>query len=142
MKISEARPLMGELILEGHVCPVCTRMAKVYKRKIHKAMAKSLIDLYKANGTHQFVHWSKVSNNGDFAMLRHWNIIKEESGGSGKWKITSKGKDFLKNYKVPKYAMVYDGDFIGLDDSEFVSIQDCLGDEFNLEELMQEVVTT
>ena len=38
--------------------------------------------------------------------------------------------------------MVYDGDFIGLDDSEFVSIQDCLGDEFNLEELMQEVVTT
>jgi len=140
MTLGEARSLMGEAIFEGQVCPCCTRMAKVYKRKIHKAMATSLIDLYKMNGAHKFVHWSKISNNGDFAMLRHWNMIEEESDGAGKWKITPEGKGFLKNNYVPKYAIVYDGDFIGLENSELVSINDCLGNEFNLEELMQETI--
>lgn len=137
MKIGEARPLMGELIHEGQICPVCTRMAKVYKRKIHKAMAKSLIDLYKLGGTTEYVYWYEVSTSGNLANFRHWGILEEQEGNPGHWKLTDKGKEFIKGeIRVPKYSLSFDGEFIGLDDEETISIEEALGEPFDFHELM------
>ena len=146
MTLGEARALMSEAIFEGQVCPCCTRMAKVYKRKIHKAMAKSLVDLYKNGGSQGFVHWADVSTSGNLANFRHWGIIEEETNSESKrtgfWRITSKGKEFLKGeISVPMYSLSYDTDFIGLDDSEMISIEEALGEPFNLVELMNESIS-
>ena len=148
MTLGEARALMSEAIFDGQVCPCCTRMAKVYKRTIYKGMIESLVGLYQNNGTDEFVHWSVYSpGHGDFAKLRYWDLIEEsdqirkDGGKAGYWKITDEGKSFLRGKtKIPKHALIYDGDLIGLDSTETISIVDAAGEDFDLSVLMSEVI--
>ena len=105
MTLGEVKEIMMELVLTGHKCPCCTRMAKVYKRTIYKGMVTSLITLH---------HNSK---NGGFL---HWGRIKEFDG---------------------PLALIYDGEFLGLDNTETITVYDAMGEDFDLIALMNEVVT-
>ena len=48
--IAEAQDELFENLKEGAICPVCDRLAKIYKRTIHATMAKELISIYKIAG--------------------------------------------------------------------------------------------
>jgi hypothetical protein len=130
---------------EGVECPCCKQNVKIYWRNIFASMVNALIKLLQNNGKNEFVHWQIYSSgSGDFAKLRYWGLIEEEKttrpdgGSAGFWKITNKGVNFLEgNVSIPKYAVVYNGELLCLDDKETVTIKDIIGEQFNLRELME-----
>lgn len=129
----------------GAICPTCTQHAQIYRRQIYSRMARDLIALWRAGGTEEFVHAPTVLRRarGDDAKLRYWGLIEEESerrpdgGRTGYWRVTEKGADFVRGLiRLPKHALVYNGRLLGMDDSETCSIQQCLGVQFDYNELM------
>jgi len=141
--LAEARAWLRERVDGGAHCPCCTQFAKVYRRRIHAAMARDLIIAYRRAG----VDWFHVRavlghDGGDFAKLAYWGLIREHPGerddGSdraGWWKITEAGVGFIHGATVPKHARIYDGRCLGLL-GDPVTVQDCLGKRFNYAELM------
>lgn len=106
-------------------------------------MARALIEMRNRAGL-DFIHVPTFyALGGDFAKLAYWGLVeeadeqREDGGRAGWWRLTTKGEAFLRRQlKVPKYALVYDAKHLGFDDEEMVDIQDCLGNRFNLAELM------
>lgn len=144
MTLANARARLRELVDDGHRCPVCTQLAKVYPRVIYSTMARELIRCYRAAGTNWFHVPTIIGHNGgDLLKTRYWGLMEEETtvrrddgGRAGYWRITSLGEAFiLRQLKVPKRAHVYDGRRLRLDGPD-VSIDDCLGKKFNYAELM------
>lgn len=146
MTLEEAQELLGEKLAAGAVvtCPCCERVAKVYKRTIHKTMAASLIRLYKECGR----DWCRPidvvgKDSPDLVKTRWWGLMEAQEGrredGSdrvGVWRITSVGEDFIKmKLTVPKYSHVYDNRMLR-NSGKFVSIKECLGEKFNYSDLM------
>jgi hypothetical protein len=147
MTLAEVRDWLREAVKEGVHCPCCNQMAKVYNRKITSRMAFTLIEVYRAAGT----DWCHVpstvtftGDSGEISKLRYWGLVvegsprRDDGGRAGMWRITDFGERFVKgNYRVPKYAHIYDGRRLGFDDSVRVSIRDALGTKFNYDELME-----
>jgi hypothetical protein len=131
---------------EPQVCPCCDQLVKVYRRNIAGSTAYDLIRF--ANGTslgeerHIRHITMRSSGGGDFAKLLYWGLVEEavntstNKRTSGMWRITPKGYDFVLNkLAIPKYALVYNGKFLGFE-GDSVTIEDCLGTNFNYRELM------
>lgn len=144
MTLKEARDLLRTLVDDGHACPLCTRFAKVYRRKVTSSMARMLIRMYRAGGTDWVYLPSLRDGNGamDTTMTQYWGLIEEErvkredGGRAGWWRLTPLATRFvLGQATVPKYARIYDGRCLGLT-GEPVTIHDCLGSKFNYRELM------
>ena len=140
--------------IEGKKCPHCNQYVKLYKRKITSSMAYALILIQKYfdNNDEEWLHvtnyLSKLNiptavKGGDFAKLMHWKLLikmkETRDDGSdrvGYWKVTQKGKDFIKgNVKVPKFAGIYNQKFYGFS-GDLISIKDALGTKFKYDELM------
>lgn len=140
---------------EGITCPCCQQFAKVYKRTIHSAMARSAIDLFH-RGAYEgnpagwgckipgcYVHLTREGNpGGDEAKLRYWGLLEErvaepEHGRtSGFWRLTKRGVHFVRDaVVVPKYALIYNGDCLGHEEP-LIGIRQALGSKFDYEELM------
>lgn len=140
---------------EGVTCPCCGQFAKLYKRTIHAAMARSAIDLYQ-RGAYDlepfadpkkpggWTHLTRAGNpGGDEAKLRYWRLLEEKpdaetSGGShsGYWRLTQRGVHFVRDaLVVPKYALIYNGDCLGHEEP-LIGIRQALGRKFDYEELM------
>jgi hypothetical protein len=75
--------------------------------------------------------------------LAYWGLVeeatepREDGGRAGWWRITKKGEAFLRReIMLPKYALVYDAKHLGFDETKMVDIGECLGDHFDLAELM------
>jgi hypothetical protein len=142
--LEEAKADLRKHLDEGARCPCCTQFAKVYRRKIHAAMARDLVITYREAGDEWF-HVRKVLgyHHGDFAKLAMWELIEESSekrddgGRAGWWRVTPLGTRYVSGvHRVPKYARVYDGRLLSLDHSELVDIHDALGTKFSLADLM------
>lgn len=136
MTLAEARTVLRELVDDGHECPVCTQYAKVYRRKIHATMAKTLIAMYRHGGA-AFVHTHEAS------QLSWWDLIEEErvrrpdGGRAGWWRLTRRGVEWVLGLStVQKYARIYDGRVLGLVGPP-VTIRDALGDKFRYDDLME-----
>lgn len=152
--LKDARDWLRQRVDDGETCPCCKQFAKVYPRMIYGKMAAALIRLHAVSRPDfSFVHVSKIDVptirsvvfSGDFAKLALWELIepmpKDEKDktkrANGSWRITQRGIDFVNGkITVPKYVKIYDGRRIGFDDSEMVSIQNCLGEKFDYAELM------
>lgn len=148
--LAEAKGELREQLMAGEAvsCPCCEQMAKIYKRQIHSAMAVALILLSRQGD--DWVHFPTLLRDakqraGDEAKLAYWELIEPMSGerddGStrtGWWRITPLGRDFVnKRVRVAKYARVYDGRLLSLDDSDgWVGIAEALGDKFDYDQLM------
>lgn len=130
-------------------CPHCGRFAKLYYRQIHVSVALQLIQLYKLGGEKEYIHVSRliakgVSGPADFTKAKHWSLIEEKADdipdgkkSSGFWRLTSIGVEFVKGgLKVKKIIHVYDARVIDAT-GPLVSIQDCLQNKFNYQELME-----
>jgi hypothetical protein len=151
MTLAEGRAILRELVNDGHKCPVCTQLAKVYRRKINSGMARSLIEMYRVGregdvaGVQGWVHVPTQigARSREEGKLAYWGLVEEEAeikredgGRAGYWRVTARGAQFVRNLiQVPKYARVYDGRCLGLTGPD-VSIHDALGTKFNYDELM------
>lgn len=141
--LAEARDTLQEQAQgDGAHCPCCGQFAKVYRRKINAGHAITLITLYRAVDM-GWGHLATYDLSREASKLAYWGLIEEESdrrddgGRSGWWRITTPGFLFLQNrITVPKYALIYDGQLLKLDDTERVSITDALGTRFDYTELM------
>jgi hypothetical protein len=143
----EARTQTG-----GH-CPVCDQLAKVYRRSIHRAMARDLVTAYRVAGREWF-HMPTLPGyaGGDTAKLAYWRLIEPRPGvradGSnrvGWWKITQLGEAWVRGkIGLPQYALVYNGRCLGLDldGPRDYTIRDALGgnEAFNYDRLMSQPI--
>lgn len=134
----------------GVDCPACDQFVKLYPRAITATMARGLIAVYRyqvATGE----PWvcllrvlTDIRMNTQFCLLRNWGLIEPKPGqrddGSrrtGWWNVTSKGQGFvLDRLKLPKYAMVYNGN-TEYYDGPLLGITEALGKRFNYRELMR-----
>lgn len=145
MTLAEAKVELRQLVDGGHECPLCTQLAKVYRRKVNAGMARSLIEMYRVGGLER--EWVHVptqigARSREEGKLAYWGLVEEETakredgGRAGYWRVTEKGVQFVRaRIKVPKYARVYDGRCLSLTGDE-VTIREALGSKFNYDELM------
>ena len=136
---------LRERVDEGVHCPACGQHAKVYRRKITTATARTLVLMLREAGT-DWVHLPTLlgRSQADEAKARYWGLIEEQQGeredGSnrvGWWRLTPLGVQFVRRQvRIPKYALIYDGRCLALDDAEAVSIDDALGTKFRYDDLM------
>jgi hypothetical protein len=142
--LAGAREWLRGNVEDGAACPCCGQFAKVYRRKIHSAMARDLIIAYRKADLDWFhVRTTLGHDGGDFAKLAYWQLIVEhpgerEDGSSraGWWRISLTGEAFaLGKSRIPKYARIYNGRLLGFSDDR-VGIRDALGSRFRYDDLM------
>ena len=140
------------LVIEGDGgnCPCCDRWGKIYQRGLNSSMSRSLIWLV-FNAKPREDGWVHVPSSAPDWMLRNsqltalkmWGLVttvKQEDNGtklssSGLWMPTEKGRLFAQGaIHVHKYVYVYNDRVVSMDGDQ-VTIQDCLGDKFNYEEI-------
>lgn len=152
MTIAEAKVILRPLAdtTEGHPCPLCRQLVKIYKRTIYATVARDLIALARHGGweARGWVHvQDKIGKSSpDLVKTRWWGLVERQEGtredGSsrvGLWRMTENGLAFVRgSHKVLKYAKVYDNRVLGYD-GPHVSIQDCLGRKFSYNDLMHGV---
>lgn len=131
---------------EGARCPCCGQLAKRYRRALNRGMASSLIKFYREAGTDWAYKPDVLRGFGsaarDETCLRFWDLFEEDveprpdGGRRGWWRVTEHGEAFIKGrVKVPKYALIYDGECEGLVGPE-VGVRDCLATAIDLESLL------
>lgn len=144
MTLGEARVLLRGLVDEGHACPCCTQLAKVYRRKLNAGMAVSLIRMYRIQGEREWIHLPTEigARSREEGKLRYWGLVeemtepREDGGRAGWWRVTDRGGMFVREeIVVLSHAKIYDGRCLALTGAR-VSILDCLGAKFNYAELM------
>jgi len=142
--VERSREWLAENRHEGVECPSCEQFVKVYRRKINSAMARTLITMYNAGGTEEFVHTPSLPGDTHEASQLSWwgfieeeRILREDGGRAGHWRVTPTGEQWLLGRtQAAKYALVYNSKLLGLDDEESVTIIDSLGTKFNYSELI------
>ena len=142
--LAEARLQLQANLDDGLICPCCGQHAQRYRRKFNSGMARSLIRIFRRRG----LDWcyipaeipAKSREEGKIAywgLLEEFTDMREDGGRAGWWRVTPRGRQFVLNsMRVPKIAIVYNAVCTGFDTSEMVTIQDCLGDGFDLSELL------
>lgn len=143
--LEDAQDWLRENVDDGARCPCCTQFAKVYRRKINAGMARALVIMWSLNGTDWF-YLPDITHKWqgrDESNLRHFGLIEEagerrpDGTRKGWWHVTNLGASFVRGHtSIAKYARIYDGRCLGLDETETVTIHDALGDRFRLDELM------
>jgi hypothetical protein len=129
----------------GARCPCCDQFAKVYRRNINSGMARSLITMYRRGGLGWLhIPTSIPARSREEGKLAYWKLVeeaqepREDGGRAGWWRVTTKGESFIKrNLRLPKFVFVYDAGVLSFDDAETVNIRDCLGNKFDLNELLR-----
>jgi hypothetical protein len=133
---------------EGVVCPCCTLIAKVYLRRITGSMARVLIRMalhHEETGG----DWMDVTNSlhkhpigkagggGDWSKPKYWHLI-EQHPEEDLWRITAKGLAFARGLiSIEKKLKIFNDKVLGVHDATPVTIRDCLGKRFKLEELYE-----
>lgn len=152
--IAEARSWLRKHWDKGAPCPCCTQEVRMYRRKIYGTQAAALINFYRKFDHNSYHHKSELASkrdsaptffgSGEFAKLSLWGLIEEkikddssDKRTSGYWKITQKGIDFVHGkLSVPKYIRTFNSHTYG-SVGENVYIQDCLGEKFSYQDLME-----
>lgn len=133
--------LRGQLTEHGAHCPLCTQMAKIYRRSLGSGMARHAITAWHAAGTDEF-HAPTVLRHeaGDFAKIRYWELIGAVgSRPAGWWRFTELGRRWVLGLVgVPRYAYVFDAELLRLDEDgpQNWTIRDALNDRFDYVDLM------
>ena len=145
--LDEAKLRLQAGLDEGMTCPCCGQFAKRYRRKFNSGEARSLINIYK-RGYWSMLDWvyipSLSAKSREEGKIAYWGLLqesedeREDGGRAGWWRVTPKGENFIINgLRIPKYVIVYNAACLGFDSNEMVTIKDCLGDKFDLRDLMR-----
>jgi hypothetical protein len=154
--LKEAKSYLKANWGKGVECPCCGQFVKLYKRTLNSGMAVTLIRIYNLTehidlnlppviwiDVKDFLRQKRYHNGHDWTLLRFWGLLEQqvsednpEQKHSGFWKITEKGKDFVKNkIIVPKQLLHFNQTPYGFVGKE-ITITDALGSKFNYQELM------
>ena len=125
----------------GH-CPCCERFGKVYKRKMNQHLALCLRWIY-VHGEED--GWVDVQNKAPrwilksktYPLLEHWNLIESKENGSGVWKATDQGREFIHGYRAVPVAVHIYGNRLWGSEVEDIDFKNCFGKHFNFEEMME-----
>lgn len=136
----------------GHRCGECGRFLKIYRRRLSRAMARSLIRLYKLHEampdkkTFHVKQFDKEGARGEFGVLSAWGLVSElqnvdkDKKTSGMWAITDFGKRFVMlQENVPQYVLLkWGSELLGFS-GPFVNAKGCLEhkNRFSYAELME-----
>lgn len=139
--LSFARMWLRNQLSEGTNCPCCGQYAKIYRRSIHKTMAKALIRLYNVSldlPVGEYLHVSTIAGPAcEAGKLRYWGLLEADPTRRGWWRLTAPGYQFARGETtVRKYAHVFDDDLL-YSSGPTVSINDCLGTPFDYAVLMR-----
>jgi len=141
--LDQAKAWLRSQLQRGAACPCCGQFAKVYKRKLNSGMVRSLLAMYRVGGR-DWIHLPTQigARSREEGKLRYWGLVEEQltvrpdGGRAGFWRVTAAGEAFIREqFKVPKYAQVYDGRCLGLT-GDLVGIRETLGSKFRLDELL------
>jgi len=147
--LTEARGWVEKMKKDGCICPCCTQISKIYKRKLYSTMAFELIKIYKltkGDDKDDFINIKEINNRGggDFAKLALWELVVEKpkdpeetvTRTSGLWKITEKGNLFVQGkLNVATHVFLYNAKVLGFSETN-TTIKEALGKKFNYVELM------
>lgn len=101
--VRQAREYVLSNIGEGVTCPCCGRFTKAYKRSINVTMLEALRWIMKhclrsAVNSVDVPAAARAEGQYDiskqYSTLKHWGLI-EPAEGKGRWRVTTKGKQFL-----------------------------------------------
>lgn len=152
--LEEARIYVDRNASKGVICPCCSQYVRTYNRKMNSGMSIVLIYLYLTGRNDwiqvkQFLLSMKYKNNHDWTLLKYWGLLEQKEKSPedsdklkylGYWKVTEKGRLFVKNtITVRERIVLRNNDFKGYDGG-YISIIDSLGKHFNYSELMSTVV--
>lgn len=142
--VVEARRWLREHDEEGAICPCCTQLVRVYRRRIHATMASRLIRFYRRYGL-DYGSLPKLTLGGaesDFGKLRYWDLIEEadlerqDGGRAGWWRVTVAGEWWVQGLsRIPLHALIYDSRLLRLEGRR-IGVVEALGKRFNYAELM------
>lgn len=134
--VYEARKQFIRDLPDGCICPVCDRQAKVYKYSISRnharlleAMSKDprewfgLKDLPTPAPAANEVRGKFVTQ---YSLLKHWGLLEAQGKGTGIWRITQDGRDFVNGaITVSHRIRVALDQCVGLSDQQ-VTFQEAL----------------
>ena len=112
---------------EKKFCPSCGQSLMVYKHSIARRLA--LIILKVKDYTVPF-HLQKDaclshSENTNFYKVPYWGIVEADDFGSGYYRITDKGREFIAGrIEIPKWIKTFDNNIVEKS-KEMVSIEYC-----------------
>ena len=149
----QARTELLEDIEDGTTCPCCGQLAKVYKRKLNKEMARWLVwlvnkylNLSATSSKEWCSDWVDVRDSkvrgGDYAKLALWGLAKRKPVGeesksrtSGLWKPTPSGIDFsMGRSTVPSHLYLYNNEVVRASEVQ-TSIGKALGEDFDYQDV-------
>ena len=141
--ILEAKDHLRKNYESGTSCPVCSQLVKAYKRKLNANMCKALAIIYTRTQTSNYIHvqqeFTKLglrATTMDYTYLEKWKLIETDPDNNGFWRITNKGKLFIKDWlDVPAYCLVYGGKVYDWSD-ELVTMSKALTTKFKLAEVL------
>jgi hypothetical protein len=141
------RRLDDEVIAAGAAtCPCCGVRTRVYPRQMYAAVMEGFLHAHRRYGQDWF-HWWRTTQvpGGDHSKLEYWGLMVAASRnrdpnepGVGYYRITDLGDQFARGVaRVPRYANVYRGALVGLDEERgAVSIRDVVSEGFDYDALM------
>jgi hypothetical protein len=154
--LESARQWLRDNFESGAICPCCTRLVKLYKRKLSSGMARTLLIVYRAFQANRELVWLDVTDylkqrkviaaNSNTALLRHWGLLEQapetrEDGSSrtGLYRITGLGIQFARGeVDVIRHIYMYNDQVLKRKDPDLsrTTIREALGEKFNYDELM------
>jgi hypothetical protein len=141
--LSEAKAWLRARLRDGATCPCCSQRAQTYRRKITATSARALVTMYRKHGL-EVGHLPTAlgRKQADEAKMVYWGLIEDEGvlrddgGRAGYWRVTDKGLHFMQGrLTIQKYALVYDSRCLGFEGPQ-VSFSQCLGETFDLRDLL------
>jgi hypothetical protein len=106
---------------KGTHCPACQGFSKNYRYSVNALKANLLTEVLLYGGLEP-VHVSRElphikQHGGELAKTRHWGLLEPVGNHSGVWRVTLKGKQFLKgNVEIPEWIITYNN--VVIDESE------------------------
>jgi hypothetical protein len=142
--ILEAKDHLRNKYKTGTDCPCCGQLVKAYKRKLNANMCKALAIIYTRTNDGVYIHVQNVfsllklrATAMDYSYLEKWKFIESDPNNNGYWRITSKGKSFVKDQIcVSTYCLVYGGTVYEWS-TDMITMSEALTKRFKLEEVMQ-----
>lgn len=127
-------------------CEKCGQSVQRWDRKLNKSMAEGLVLMYH-KGKYNFHHTPSLHTSHELAQLRWWDLTqpkpgsRPDGGAAGWYRLTSRGRSFVEGKTtVPFYCLAPKfGESLELSGPE-VDIDYCLGESFDLQELLGRVV--
>jgi len=142
--VSIARRYVEKNAAEGVNCPCCGRLVKEYRRKLNAGMAATLVWLVGEwqRTNQQFVDVqrqapARILRSREIGKLRHFRLVQQKQGASALWAPTQTGVDFVnRKNRLLSHVVLRDNVFQQYD-GDLITIDEALGDKFDLIELME-----